>query len=373
MPPSPPSPASALSFGLLLLSTMTYRLQLLLTVLLVADATVRYCNAFSIRPTAAIASSTRNNNDNDRRRRIWRVKSTDEIIESTSSVTDPRRRLFDESTLAEADDALSSVGWSSLGEDPLTSDDPFVVRLNESIIAEMGVGLDGLLNPAKVVNLERDLYNLRSELATLTGIVLTADDAISLTTVLCDGGGGGDIANEVRTKIAKKEKDLIIERRSVFRSWLKTVFLGQAGISTALSYIMATNPSVLFGSFDWYNNVSNMDTSITVLGFWWWWLFIVPSLRSRRPSGWEKSALDVAFLGTPLVSLASPILTKDTGLIWWANFVVVAGAYGFAYFTQSGGNNDEENGEEDENLPSWLKFVYKSLDFGAGRERGARK
>ena len=82
----------------------------------------------------------------------------------------------------------------------------------------------------------------------------------------------------------------------------------------------------------------------------------------------------MAFLGTPLVSLASPIITKDTGLIWWANFVVVAGAYGFSYFTQSvGGNNDEENGEEDENLPNWLKFVYKSLDFGAGRERGARK
>lgn len=56
------------------------------------------------------------------------------------------------------------------------------------------------------------------------------------------------------------------------------------------------------------------------------------------------------------------------------NFAVVAGAYGFSYFTQNvGGNNDEENGEEDENLPNWLKFVYKSLDFGAGRERGARK
>ena len=356
---------------------MTDRRQLqLLTVLLVADATIRCCHAFSsLRSAAAITSFTRNNSDNDRRRRIWKVKSTDEIIESTSSVaTDPRRRLFDESTLAEADDALTSVGWSSLGEDPLTSDDPFVRRLDESIMKEMGVGLDGLLNPAKVVNLERDLYNLRSELATLTGNVLTADDAISLTTSLCDGGGGGDSANELRTKIAKKEKDLYIERRSVFRSWLKTVFLGQAGISTALSYIMATNPSILFGNFDWYNNVSNMDTSITVLGFWWWWLFIVPSLRSRRPSGWEKNALDVAFLGTPLVSLASPIITKDTGLIWWANFVVVAGAYGFSYFTQSvGGNNDEENGEEDENLPNWLKFVYKSLDFGAGRERGARK
>jgi hypothetical protein len=58
------------------------------------------------------------------------------------------------------------------------------------------------------------------------------------------------------------------------------------------------------------------DTSIRVLGFWWWWLFVVPSLRSRRPKGAEKKALDIAFLGTPLISLIAPAATKDTGLIW---------------------------------------------------------
>jgi hypothetical protein len=58
------------------------------------------------------------------------------------------------------------------------------------------------------------------------------------------------------------------------------------------------------------------DTSIRVLGFWWWWLFVVPSLRSRRPSGAEKKALDIAFLATPLISIIAPAATKDTGLIW---------------------------------------------------------
>ena len=111
------------------------------------------------------------------------------------------------------------------------------------------------------------------------------------------------------------------------------------------------------------------DISIQVLGYWFWWLFIVPSLRSRRPKGAEKQALDIAFLGTPLVSILAPIATKDTGVIWLANFAVTAGAYAFAFLT-----DDEDGGEDsDKNQPAWLKFVYKSLDFGSGRERGARK
>jgi hypothetical protein len=125
------------------------------------------------------------------------------------------------------------------------------------------------------------------------------------------------------------------------------------------------------------------DTSIRVLGFWWWWLFVVPSLRSRRPKGPEKKALDVAFLGTPLVSLIAPIATKDTGWIWGANFLVVAGSYAFAFLldTSSTAEDDEEGmvmmdgieTKSNNNVPEWLKFVFKSLDFGTGRERGSRK
>ena len=222
-----------------------------------------------------------------------------------------------------------------------------------------------------MVNLERDLYNLRNELATLTGATIDSSDSndTPLTTTQADAGGGGEDAEAIRAKITKKEKDLAMERRSVFRGWLKNVFLGQAVLSMALSFVMATHPDVLFGSFDWFNNVSNMDTSIKVLGFWWWWLFIVPSLRSRRPTGMEKKALDIAFLGTPLISLLSPVVTKDTGLIWVANFMVVAGAYGFAFAV----GEDEDDGEDGGKDPAWLKFIYKSLDFGSGRERGARR
>jgi hypothetical protein len=107
---------------------------------------------------------------------------------------------------------------------------------------------------SKVVNLERDLYNLRAELATLTGN--SALEVAGLSTEECDGGGGGEEAVAIREKISKKEKDLALERRSVFRGWLKNVFLVQAIISFALSYVMASNPAALFGGFDWYSMYS---------------------------------------------------------------------------------------------------------------------
>ena len=74
---------------------------------------------------------------------------TAEQLQATTS-----RQLFSEATLAEANDALNSVGWSGVapmqGEGEMTSDDPFVRQIDESIRGEMGVGLDELLNPAKV-------------------------------------------------------------------------------------------------------------------------------------------------------------------------------------------------------------------------------
>jgi hypothetical protein len=41
-----------------------------------------------------------------------------------------------------------------------------------------------------------------------------------------------------------------------------------------------------------------------------WWLFIVPSLRARKPLAQEKEALNWAFLATPLVSILMPFATK---------------------------------------------------------------
>mmetsp|Transcript_5243 Transcript_5243/g.6744 ORF Transcript_5243/g.6744 Transcript_5243/m.6744 type:complete len:355 (+) Transcript_5243:262-1326(+) len=334
--------------------------------------TLDVSNAFS--PTIS-SPYTRNIPQNGSINKLFRKNHAHDSIklysqtEEENGVEQPiTERTVSKEIMDNASDALTSVGWSApMLEEELTSDDPFVKRINAQIQEESGVNLDELLNPAKVVNLERDLINLRSELAVLTG---KGNDLniIDLTTEECDGGGGGEEVDKIRAKINKKENDLLIERRSVFRGWLKNVFLAQAGLSLGLSWIMATDPSILFGGFDWYNNVRSIDVSIQVLGFWWWWLFIVPSLRSRRPTGFEKKALDIAFIGTPAVSLIAPVATKDTAIIWIANFVLVAGAYGFSYLTF----DENDSGDDSKKQPAWLKFVMKSLDFGSGKERGAR-
>ena len=81
-----------------------------------------------------------------------------ETATTTSNVQPPEsnnnNQLFDAATMADATDALNSVGWSGVapmqGDGEMTSDDPFVKQIDESIRGEMGVGLDELLNPAKV-------------------------------------------------------------------------------------------------------------------------------------------------------------------------------------------------------------------------------
>jgi hypothetical protein len=308
----------------------------------------------------------------------WRPRastSTDE--EAIPVASEPATTLRSDNVRVEAQEALRNVGWFSdassgpdLAEGALTADDPFVQAINAGIQRDVGVSLDELLNPAKVVNLERDLYQLRKELAVATGVSLSSEDSTSLTTEQCDGGGMSEAAEQLRASIQKKEVSLATERRSVFRGWLKTVFLVQAILSFGLSFVMATNPGALFGGFDWYNNPQyNMDVSIQVLGYWWWWLFVIPSLRSRRPTGLEKQALDYAFVASPLTSLVAPAVTHNTGVIWFLNFVVVGASYAAAYLAPS----DQDEDDNDSSQPSWLKFVAKSLDFGSGRERGARQ
>ena len=114
--------------------------------------------------------------------------------------------------------------------------------------------------------------------------------------------------------------------------------------------------------------------AVQVLGFWMWWLFIIPSLRARKPKAEEKEALNWAFLLTPLVSIAMPTFTKDVALIWWGNAVATAGCYAYAYWkgppTDEG--SDDMTDVQQGMAPMLLK-AFKALDYGSGQERGARK
>jgi hypothetical protein len=132
----------------------------------------------------------------------------------------------------------------------IDDDRELIKRLNAEVMAESGVELEQLINPSKVVNLERDIIKLNKQLN--VDISLSEADRENIESV-----------------IAKKQTTLAVEKRSVMRRWLKNLFVVQSVLATAISLAMA------------YDAVPNthLPLSAQVLGFWMWWLFIIPSLR----------------------------------------------------------------------------------------------
>jgi hypothetical protein len=120
-----------------------------------------------------------------------------------------------------------------------------IERVNREVLEESGVELEQLINPSKVVNLERDLINLNAELEAAT-------DSAS--------------REKIEKTIEKKKSTLAVEKRAVFRGWLKNLFVGQSVLAAVGSYAIVA---------DWVES----PLAVHALGFWMWWLFIVPSLR----------------------------------------------------------------------------------------------
>jgi len=204
---------------------------------------------------------------------------------------------------------------------------------------DLGVELDDLLNPIKVVSLETKIISAEAALA--AGCI-SAEEEESLRA-------------EMNDNLAK----LSVEKRAVMKDWLKIIFRAQAAISIVVGGYLANTPDVpIYGR---------------ALGFWIIWLFTIPSLRAVKPLGYpsagvtpemEKKALNLAFVLTPLLTLALPVLTKDTATIFWADFLTLAACYGVYYL--KGDDGSDEGGVE-------IKGVLRYLDYGTGRERGARK
>mmetsp|Transcript_22782 Transcript_22782/g.43804 ORF Transcript_22782/g.43804 Transcript_22782/m.43804 type:complete len:414 (-) Transcript_22782:136-1377(-) len=233
-------------------------------------------------------------------------------------------------------------------EDEIMSDDPMVIRIEEECARMNGqnwspeLGLQQLLNPSKVINLERDLIDLRAKLNATTA----SEERIAL-----------------QEKIDEKEKKQQLEMRGVMQDWLKAVFVWQSVLSV-----------VIFGliSYDALPGFPNLDLVVQVIGFWGIWLFTIPSLRSRKPGGtWgmskeEKRALDISFLLTPVANLGVPFITKDIPTIFWTNLAVLAACYAYGFLAPAA----EKGGNADASLPAPIKFALTALDFGAGAERG---
>lgn len=231
---------------------------------------------------------------------------------------------------------------SEMEQEELTEDEALIQKIMDEVMTESGVELDQLINPAKVVNLERSLVKLKAELE-------TCSDQSRI--------------EEINQEIEKKEKTVFMEKRSVMRGWLKNLFVGQSVLAGIISLAMV------------YNAIPGQDLPLPlrVLGFWSWWLFIIPSLRARKPQYAEKEALNIAFLASPLVSIAMPTFTKDVGIIWWANLLTVAACYAWAFSSEEQAAAKAGGEEEKTVLPKFVTQALNALDYGSGKERGARK
>jgi len=215
--------------------------------------------------------------------------------------------------------------------------------LRREIKNDFGVELEDLLNPIKVVTLEKKILVASAKIETASG----------------------DTKVELEAEVEGFKSELVRERRNVMMDGLKLVFRAQAAISILIGGLLA------FDTMPFYPDI---PIAFRAFGFWTMWLFTIPSLRAVKPLGYpqynispaqEKKALNLAFVITPLTTILLPFATKEPGIIYSANLAVVAACYTL-YIAQ--GDKDTGAGKEVE-----IKGLLKYLDYGAGRERGARK
>lgn len=257
---------------------------------------------------------------------FWRGLS----VRPKSSWTSPSLRKVRRVELSRAQPILNMAAAET--EDPVTR------RVRDELSVD-GINLDELLNAGKVVNLTRMLDKLTLECEQLSV------DSPEL--------------QEAKRKISKIENDLVREKRQVMQTWLRQLFLLQALLFIGIGGLLAN---------DVVPGVESVPLVGRALGFWTVWLFTIPSLRARKgTSKREKSALNVAFLATPLLNVALPALTRNCGVIWAADVALLGACYVFYGLKagQSAQAEDETSGIEKEQ--GRVKGILKYLDWGSWR------
>lgn len=194
-----------------------------------------------------------------------------------------------------------------------------VARARDALISR-GVDFDNLLNSSKVVTLWYELETLRN-----------SSDTVRLERVTAE---------------------LERESRAVMGTVLRRTFEIQAILLCILGGVLATDAaSSVFG---------HVPLVGRALGFWMVWLFTIPSLRARKGTRkFEKSALNVAFLGMPFVNLALGSLTRNTGAIWGADVIFLVGCFVYYGVRSSAAGETREEGR--------VTGVLKYLDWGSWR------
>lgn len=224
------------------------------------------------------------------------------------------------------------------GKSDTIKEDPIARRVRDELAAD-GINLDELLNAGKVVNLTRKLDMLTAESEKLAA--------------------GSSELQDAKQKMSKLESDLVREKRQVMQNWLKQLFLLQAIIFIGIGGVLAN---------DVVPGVDSVPLVGRALGFWTTWLFTIPALRARKgTSKTEKSALNVAFLATPLLNVALPALTKNCGIIWAADVALLGACYAFYGITAKQGADGDEEGNRPVKEQGKVKGILKYLDWGSWR------
>lgn len=218
------------------------------------------------------------------------------------------------------------------------TEDPVTRRVRGELAAD-GINLDELLNAGKVVSLTRKLDKLSLE---------------------CDQlSEGSQELQEAKQKISKLETDLVREKRQVMQDWLKKLFLLQAFLFIGIGGILAN---------DVVPGVESVPLVGRALGFWSVWLFTIPALRARKgTSKTEKSALNIAFLATPLLNVALPALTRNCGVIWAADIALLGACYAFYGIRAKQNAGADEDDIDLQKEQGRVKGILKYLDWGSWR------
>jgi hypothetical protein len=177
---------------------------------------------------------------------------------------------------------------------PFDSIDPVELKVRKDLEAA-GIELEQLLNPSKVVSLERKIGEYRAKLAQLTS------------------SAGAAEKERLERQLSKMQRELEREKRAIMHQWLKDLFVAQGILTAALG--------------GWMAYESSLPLYLRALGFWMIWLFTIPSLRARKPSAAEKNALNASFLIAPLMNLLLPTLVKDPAQLWVAQVIQLTGCY----------------------------------------------
>jgi len=151
------------------------------------------------------------------------------LLAATSSLLVPKLRTTSRPF-------VKGARFSTQDPDAIMSDDPMIVKL-EDMCAELNggdwneeVGLMQLLNPSKVVNLERELTELRASLESTEGGDAVATDGTATVEVSRE-----DLLEQIRLKEAKQ----LAEMRGVMRDWLKALFVWQSILSVVVCGLVA--------------------------------------------------------------------------------------------------------------------------------------